>query len=504
MRLRAYISDKGSEREVAAALASGADNLGDEVIVHATEHFEKEGVQNDTDVAIVIGLKGHTKTIMSAHLRAAKHVLFIDKGYFSRKTHMRVSLDATHPIHYVGKLQEWAPTKDRLTPLRIPEVKPMRSPDREDHILFAGQSQKYCNFYGLGDATEFSSSKINNIRKTVGRPIWYRPKPSWHAGHPEETPPIEGTRFSVNEPIKNALRSAFALVTHGSGAVIDAIHAGVPSIVLSDSSIFRLLFKHETSDLRHGELSALLTGMSYPSVKACTNFLAELAQHQFSLDEIRDGVMWRTLRPLTRQASLLVSGQSEELKNDLLSVIDQYREMHKSEKMFRGKGTGKHLVRIGRLVLKTDAKTILDYGCGKGLQYSSMKIHEAWDVPMPTMYDPAVPGIDQKPIGVFDGVICNDMLEHVPEDFIDETLATLFAHARKFLFLSICTVPATKRLPDGRNCHLTVKPKEWWDRTLDEHIRAYPDLLLDVEYNLDGGRTESSNSKGSVKEFGDD
>ena len=86
---------------------------------------------------------------------------------------------------------------------------------------------------------------------------------------------------------------------------------------------------------------------------------------------------------------------------------------------------------------------------------------------LPTLYDPAVDEFSAKPRGKFDGVICTDVAEHVPEDEVDVFLSDVFSHARKFVFITICTRPAKKLLPDGRNCHLTVKPATWWLRTIE-------------------------------------
>ena len=144
-----------------------------------------------------------------------------------------------------------------------------------------------------------------------------------------------------------------------------------------------------------------------------------------------------------------------------MSLIEQYRELH-DEGKFQGFSLLQHTSRISDLVKKHGSQTILDYGSGKGKQYRPPhNLDKIWGVEV-TLYDPAVKGIDKLPEGKFDGVICSDVLEHIPEEEIDKTILQLESYARQFVFVSICTRPAKKLLPDGRNCHITVRPEEWW------------------------------------------
>ena len=64
--------------------------------------------------------------------------------------------------------------------------------------------------------------------------------------------------------------------------------------------------------------------------------------------------------------------------------------------------------------MASGAKTLLDYGAGQGWQYTEECYHVLWNI-MPTLYDPAVAAFHVKPSQRFDGVICTDVLEHIPE-----------------------------------------------------------------------------------------
>ena len=148
------------------------------------------------------------------------------------------------------------------------------------------------------------------------------------------------------------------------------------------------------------------------------------------------------------------------------NLIEQYRSLHNDGK-FKGLSILKHVYEISDLVRETNSLTLLDYGCGRGNQYTDADCHKYWGGILPTLYDPAVPGHSQRPVGRFDGVICTDVAEHIPEEEIEDFLKDVFNYAGKFVFITICTREARKTLPDGRNAHLTVRPREWWKSKIE-------------------------------------
>lgn len=156
------------------------------------------------------------------------------------------------------------------------------------------------------------------------------------------------------------------------------------------------------------------------------------------------------------------------------SLIEQYREMHRGGKHFPGFSIQAHLPAIIELVeafRTTHGRDprMLDFGCGKGMQYLKRRIHEAWAV-LPHCYDPAVQHLDEMPAGEFDIVLCVDVMEHVPEEEVDGVLEAIFGKLAPngLAFLAISTATSRKKLDDGRSVHVTVKPGEWWE----ERIRA--------------------------------
>ena len=145
-----------------------------------------------------------------------------------------------------------------------------------------------------------------------------------------------------------------------------------------------------------------------------------------------------------------------------MKYLSQYRTLHAAGK-FPGVSIMPFVGDIAELVGEYQSKTILDFGCGKGLQYSRDKIFKAWGNHPPTLYDPAVEAFAVKPVGQFDGVISTGMLEHVPIDELDAVVTDIAAYAKQWVFLSVCCRPAKSlRFPDGQNIHVTIKPFPWW------------------------------------------
>jgi hypothetical protein len=149
---------------------------------------------------------------------------------------------------------------------------------------------------------------------------------------------------------------------------------------------------------------------------------------------------------------------------------EQYKKMHEDPELFQGISTQVHIKDIEIMVHQYKAKSLLDYGCGKGDQYHVAKLHmKHFDGVMPELYDIGVEKYNKIPSGKFDGVICTDVMEHVPEDKIDEVLKQIYSKAKKFVFFGICDQLAVKLLPNGENAHCTVKPMEWWREKIQQH-----------------------------------
>ena len=145
------------------------------------------------------------------------------------------------------------------------------------------------------------------------------------------------------------------------------------------------------------------------------------------------------------------------------------------------------------LMDRYSARTVLDYGCGKGEQYSTMNCYSFPFVtpvvrtePMTFQtrinaesvykYDPCVPEFDQEPVGQkFDAVICTQVLGSIPDADIPWIKHKFMNYATKFVFIGLHSNPGKtkKRIYDPAylNPHRTV---EWYQEQFSDW--SGPDL----------------------------
>lgn len=167
--------------------------------------------------------------------------------------------------------------------------------------------------------------------------------------------------------------------------------------------------------------------------------------------------------------------------------LDQYKLMHEDPDRYPGDSLQIHANAIYKLISETGSKSLLDYGCGKGYQYTKKNLHvHHFGGIMPALYDPAVETHNVLPEGKFDGVISTDVMEHIPEQELDDALRQIYSKADKFVYLGICTVLAQAILPNGENAHCTVKPVEWWINKIEPHA------TVDTTIYCYGGRIKTT------------
>ncbi len=156
--------------------------------------------------------------------------------------------------------------------------------------------------------------------------------------------------------------------------------------------------------------------------------------------------------------------------------VRMYKELHRNPKRFPGFSISSYSGKIADLVDKHSATTLLDYGCGKGYQYLKRRVHDKWGGILPSCYDPGVPFLDTLPKeGLkFDGVLCIDVLEHIPRQDVKKFVEKVFSYADKFVFFTVAIFPADKELPNGENCHITIKPVRWWREIITKAAKDIP------------------------------
>ncbi|WP_415234825.1 hypothetical protein [Sneathiella sp.] len=180
-------------------------------------------------------------------------------------------------------------------------------------------------------------------------------------------------------------------------------------------------------------------------------------------------------------------------------MLDHYRLMHEQgyhrrvgddlvkiapENTFNGFDVKRFVYSIRGIIRATKSKTILDYGSGKGQQYSeeltrdgnvlATSLHDFWNVREITCYDPAINCQFLSPKIRFDGVIATNVIDLIPEEDLPWVVDILFERAEKFVFCNVAGFRAPFNLPSGENARVVRKSKRWWVTLFKRANERYP------------------------------
>lgn len=157
--------------------------------------------------------------------------------------------------------------------------------------------------------------------------------------------------------------------------------------------------------------------------------------------------------------------------------IYQNKMLHSMDPSY-GCSSLSYVSKVRDLYNEIGARTLLDYGCGKGMLARNLDF-PIWE------YDPAIEGKDETARPA-DLVICIDVLEHIEQDFLDKALIDIKRCTKKLCFVILNTELSSKTLPDGRNAHLIQKPLDWWIKKIDNYFYIHSAKTVSVtEYPTD-------------------
>jgi 2-polyprenyl-3-methyl-5-hydroxy-6-metoxy-1,4-benzoquinol methylase len=147
----------------------------------------------------------------------------------------------------------------------------------------------------------------------------------------------------------------------------------------------------------------------------------------------------------------------------VITYSDSYKQelitKHKTSRLWGSNVAVSRMDYVSSHLLKLNAHTVLDYGCGKGAVKEWMSTNlPSYDV---YEYDPGIEGKDSPP-NPADYIICFDVMEHIEPKYVDNVIEHLRGLMLKGGYIYICLLPAHELLPNGSNAHLTIKPAEWW------------------------------------------
>lgn len=168
-----------------------------------------------------------------------------------------------------------------------------------------------------------------------------------------------------------------------------------------------------------------------------------------------------------------VTGHKVQVRSNLPPMLN----LSKRGALFDGSQLGKKMPDyIDHIITKKQrAITLLDYGCGQAIHtYQPLPEHDNKTllgrfngmIQCYYCYDPAVKKYNQKPPHgmLFDTVCCADVMEHIPEEHVDEVLEDIFSYLKDdgTAMFTISASQASKAFKDGENLHITLKEPQWW------------------------------------------
>ena len=181
---------------------------------------------------------------------------------------------------------------------------------------------------------------------------------------------------------------------------------------------------------------------------------------------------------------------SNRFSEEYNETINLYIKLHKdgssstdAQETFDGRSLKFFFNTIKIILEKTKSSSIIDFGCGKAKYYfkeitiknvKHKNITDFWNIDEYYLYDPGVKKFSKYPAKKSDGVICIDVIEHIPEKDIFIFFDNLFRLANKFIFVVVACYPANKTLPDGRNAHLCIKKPAEWKKIFSELKLKHP------------------------------
>ncbi|APE27887.1 glycosyltransferase family 29 protein [Aurantiacibacter gangjinensis] len=139
-----------------------------------------------------------------------------------------------------------------------------------------------------------------------------------------------------------------------------------------------------------------------------------------------------------------------------------YTSLHKVSDSF-GRTSARLVPFIEPIIADRTPESLLDFGCGKGMLGKALR-EAGHDI---ELFDPYVPEFSNPPTRKLGLALCTDVMEHVPEEQVDDVLAQVRSYADDALFVISLTF-ADHILANGDNAHCTVRSAEWWQAKIEK------------------------------------
>ena len=142
-------------------------------------------------------------------------------------------------------------------------------------------------------------------------------------------------------------------------------------------------------------------------------------------------------------------------------------DQHRKSKTYSGKFLRPHRGRIKELIDRLQCKTVLDYGCGRGEQYTwvstkkppiGLTLERYWGLTV-TKYDPCYPPFAAEPKGNYDLVLCTHVLGIIPVQDLEWVIDRIYGLANKAVYIVLNT-GGTAKIKKGRWRTKNI-PRDW-------------------------------------------
>lgn len=203
-----------------------------------------------------------------------------------------------------------------------------------------------------------------------------------------------------------------------------------------------------------------------------TNSMLHVAKETFKeMDQMHDckftfygeGIiqdMFKDYVPKKKKATNLAFNSPETISKE---YVELNKKLHETNPGY-GMGGAKHAETVLKIIQSSpEIKTVGDYGSGKGMLAKELFKHGV----VILEYDPAIEGKTEL-LPPLDFVVCSDVLEHIEEDKINIVLSDLKRVVKKIGYFVISTRKAVKTYANGKNAHLIIQGRDWWNKKLSK------------------------------------
>jgi len=244
---------KAKARVVCEAFVQGAGGSG---------VFQPPPARLSPGAACFFGVTEPTQHLWRQAIREGMDWYYLDNAYFDA-ARGRLFRAVRRGVQATGSER---PDWKRFASLGV-EIAPWKKSGR--HLVVAVQSSTYMSVVA-GKSGGWWEQALAEIRQHTDRPIQVR---GWRSN-----------KMALAASLKEALVDCWALVTWSSAAANEALLAGVPVFVAGDCAASKMGLSDFTK----------IESPIYPPGRSA--WAAALAGQQWSLEEFRSGVAWRTLQ----------------------------------------------------------------------------------------------------------------------------------------------------------------------------------------------------------------